>query len=296
MKAERKIMVAFLLNSGFAVFELLGAFFTGSVAILSDAMHDAGDALSIGMSYFLQRKSKNSADNIFTYGYGRYSVLGAALTDAVLIIGSVIVIYRSALRLIAPAELNAQGMLIFAVIGFAVNLIAALVTRDGASLNQRAVNLHMLEDVLGWAVVLIGSVVIKLTQLYIIDPIMSIGVAIFILVHALKGFGEIMNLFLEKIPSGTDLVQIKNHLLEIEGVADIHHIHFRSLDGENNLISLHAVVEGNPACAKKAIKERLRNLGISHATVETEAVGERCEERECVIEEKRCNSHHGHHH
>lgn len=298
MKSERKILIAFLLNGGFALLELFGGIFTGSVAIISDAVHDTGDALSIGLSYFLQRKSSKKADGVYTYGYGRYSVLGAAVTDTVLIIGSAIVIYNGVLKIMNPAELNADGMLLFALIGFGVNLIAAFVTRGGDSLNQKAVNLHMLEDVLGWAVVLIGSFVIKLTGFYIIDPIMSIAVAVFILIHAVKSFGKIINLFLEKAPEGVDLEKIKKHLLEIEGVRDIHHIHLRSFDGENAFMSFHAVIDtDNTASVKRAIKEELREHGISHVTVEVEVEGEECEENECVIER---GVHHGcghsHHH
>ncbi len=296
MKSERKILIAFLLNGGFALLELFGGALTGSVAVLSDAVHDAGDALSIGLSYFFQKKSNKKADNIYTYGYGRYSVLGAAVTDTVLIIGSLFVIYKGIMKIMNPTELNADGMLIFAVIGFATNLIAVFVTRGGDSLNQRAVNLHMLEDVLGWAVVLIGSVLIKLTGLHIIDPIMSMGVAAFILIHAIKSFSKIINIFLDKAPEGIDLEETKKHLLEIEGVGNIHHIHLRSFDGENAFMSLHAVITADDvASVKRAIKEELKEHGISHATVETEAQGENCTETDCVTEQAHGHCHHGHH-
>lgn len=297
MKAERKILTAFLLNGGFCLIELIGGIITGSVAILSDAVHDGGDALSIGISYFLQRKSKKGADERYTYGYGRYSVLGAAVTDTVLIIGSLLVIYKGIFKILNPSEIRVDGMLFLAVLGFAVNLIAALVTRGGESLNQRAVNLHMLEDVLGWAVVLVGSVIIKLTGLYIIDPVMSVGVGLIILAHAIKSFRGIIDLFLERVPDNTDLGEIKKHLLEIEGVRDIHHIHLRSFDGESLFMSFHAVVDtADTVTVKSALKKELREHGISHCTVELETVGEECGERECIPEKREGHSHHGHHH
>lgn len=297
MKNDRKILIAFLLNSVFSLFEVIGGIFTGSIAILSDAVHDTGDALSIGLSYFLERKSLKKADSGHTYGYRRYSVLGAAVTDTVLIIGSLLVIYNGIGRIIEPSEINSDGMLVFAVFGFLTNILAAFFTRGGESLNQRAVNLHMLEDVLGWAVVLIGSAVIKFTGLYIIDPIMSIGVAVFILIHALKSFKKIVDLFLEKTPEGIGTEEIKKHLLEIEGVKDVHHIHIRSIDGELCFASLHTVICAEDAVSvKRAIKKELREHGISHITVETEAEGEECGELECAIERKEGHSHHGHHH
>lgn len=297
MKSDKRILIAFLLNSAFSFFELAGGALTGSVAILSDAVHDMGDAVSIGLSCFLERKSRKKPDNSYTFGYGRYSVLGAAVTDGILIVGSLLVAYRGITRIITPVEINSKGMMIFAFIGFVTNLVAAFFTKGGESLNQRAVNLHMLEDVLGWAVVLIGSVVIKLTGFYIIDPIMSIGVAVFILIHAVKSFSKIINLFLERIPDGFDVQKIKQRLLEIEGVVDIHHIHLRSFDGESVFMSLHAVIaEADPAAVKRAVKDELKLSGISHVTVETEAEGEDCGERECVVKKSEGHSHHGHHH
>ncbi len=294
MKTEKKILTAFLLNSSFSLIEFIGGIFTGSIAILSDAVHDAGDAVSIGLSYFLERKSTKNPDESYTYGYRRYSVLGAAITDGILLVGSFAVIAKGIERIINPAEINSGGMIIFAVFGFVMNLLAAFFTRGGESLNQKAVNLHMLEDVLGWAVVLVGSVVIRLTGLYIIDPIMSISVALFILVNAVRGFRQIGQLFLEKTPEGIDIKEIKEHLLTIEGVKDIHHIHIRSLDGEVCYATLHAVVIGDTAKVKHSIKEELKEHGISHSTVETESEGEECGERECVAEA--LHSHHGHHH
>ena len=185
MKTEKNILIAFILNLAFSVFEFIGGIFTGSVAIISDAVHDIGDAASIGVAFFLERKSKKQPDEKYTYGYARYSVLGSALTSLILLLGSATVIYNAVRRIVTPTEINYSGMIIFAIVGVCVNLGAALLTRHGDSLNQRSVNLHMLEDVLGWIVVLVGAVVMSFTDLYIIDPLMSIGVAIFILINAL---------------------------------------------------------------------------------------------------------------
>ena len=180
MKTERNILIAFLLNLAFSIFEFFGGFFTGSVAIISDAVHDIGDAASIGASYFLEKKSKKQPDEHFTYGYARYSVIGSVITTLILLVGSLLVIYNAVLRIIHPTPINYGGMILFAIIGAAVNLLAALFTREGDSLNQKAVNLHMLEDVLGWLVVLVGAVIMRFTDIAIIDPLMSIGVAVFI--------------------------------------------------------------------------------------------------------------------
>lgn len=149
MKTEKNILIAFILNLAFSLFEFVGGLFTGSVAIISDAVHDLGDAASIGISYFLEKKSKKQPDEEYTYGYARYSVIGSVITTLILLFGSALVIYNAASRIISPAEINYDGMIIFAVVGVCVNLGAALFTHGGDSLNQKAVNLHMLEDVLG---------------------------------------------------------------------------------------------------------------------------------------------------
>ena len=209
MKTEKNILIAFLLNMAFSIFELIGGVFTNSVAIISDAVHDFGDSISIGISYVLEKKSKKKPDSQYTFGYTRYSILGAFITNTILITGSVLVIVNAIQRIINPVEINHDGMIIFAIFGVIVNFLAAYFTKEGDSLNQKAVNLHMLEDVLGWAVVLIGAIVIKFTQINLIDAIMSIGVAIFILVNALKSFKVIVDLFLEKIPSGVNIDEIK---------------------------------------------------------------------------------------
>ncbi len=295
MKTERNILVAFVLNLSFAVFELVGGVFTGSVAILSDALHDLGDALSIGVAWLFERKSKCPPDKTHTYGYGRYSVLGGGITSAILLVGSLAVIYNAVCRLFAPVPVDYSGMMVFAVVGVAVNLMAAFATREGDSVNQRAVNLHMLEDVLGWFVVLAGAIIMRFTGQWMLDPILSIAVAIFVLVNAGKNLGEIFALFLEKTPSGVDLGLVRMQLLELEGIRDVHHIHIRSLDGNRHSATLHAVVTGDPHKAKDRIRQTLGNFGVCHSTIETETEGEHCHSECCdlsVTETLCCHAHH----
>ena len=292
-----RILTAFLLNLCFSVFELIGGIFTGSVAILSDALHDLGDAAGIGCSFFLEKKSHKQPDATHTYGYARYSVLGGLITTVILLSGSVIVIYHAVLRLLNPSPIHYNGMLIFAVVGVAVNLAAAIFTRHGDSLNQRAVNLHMLEDVLGWIVVLIGALVMRFTDWVFIDPLMSIAVAIFILVHAVGTLREILNLFLEKTPDGVSVEELTAHLTALSDVIGVHHVHVRSLDGSRHYATLHAVINGDPAEAKAAIRAEMAEHGITHATIETETPDEVCGEVECRVETNGESSggHHHHH-
>ncbi len=291
-----KILLAFILNLFFSVFELVGGFFSGSVAISSDAVHDFGDAISIGISYFLERKSKQKPDESYTYGYMRFSVLGAFITNAVLLIGSVSVIWASVIRLINPEPIDYNAMIVFAVVGLAVNLLATIITSKGESLNERSVNLHMLEDVLGWAVVLIGSVVMRFTDLYFIDAVMSIGVSLYMLWHVARNMREILSLFLVKTPKGMDIAEIKGSLLKIEGVSDVHHIHVWSLSEGSVCCTLHVVASGDFAEVKSEVREQLRKIGIMHSTLELETESEKCSEEICTPVFKEEHGHHHHHH
>ena len=294
MKTEKNILIAFILNIFFSIFELFGGFITGSVAIISDSIHDFGDAISIGISYFLEKKSKKKANKKYTYGYVRYSVLGGVITTTILLVGSLLVIYNAITRLFNPIDINYRGMIIFAIIGVILNFIAAYVTREGESINQRSVNLHMLEDVLGWIVVLIGAIIMNFTDIKILDPIMSIGVALFILIHSLKNLSKVLDLFLEKTPSNVDIDKLETELLKIKGVDDIHHIHVWSIDGYNNYATMHIVsTSKDMKRIKEEIREELEEYNICHSILETET--EPCNDIECNVEVHHEHEHHHHH-
>lgn len=294
MKTQKNILFAFLLNLFFSLFEFAGGIFTGSVAIVSDAVHDIADAATIGISYFLEKKSTCQPDETYTYGYARYSVLGGALTALILLIGSALVVYNALLRLIDPAPIHYDGMILFAVIGVVVNLCAALITRRGESLNQKAVSLHMLEDVLGWAVVLVGGIIMKFTEISVLDPILSIAVAVFITIHAAEHLKQALSLFLEKAPEGIDVQHISKHLRAVAGVIDVHHVHIWSMDGHANYATMHIVTNGEPALIKQAVRHELKNHGIGHATLELETANEDCRDIHCRVEHS-CTSCHHHH-
>ena len=298
MRKEKSILAAFLLNLSFSIFEFFGGLLTGSVAILSDSVHDAGDAMSIGVSYMLEKKSTRDADDRYTYGYGRYSVIGGAFTTLILIIGSVGMICAAIGRLLAPAELHYDGMILFALVGIAVNVIAAYLTRGGDSVNRKAVSLHMLEDVLGWAVVLTGAVIMRFTDLTVIDPVMSVCTSTVILVGAIRNMCEIVRIVTDRIPSGIDPHSVRKELMALEGVVDVHHIHLRSIDGSVVSASMHVVSDCDMKQTKLRVRNRLAELGIAHATIETESEGEECADVACMLEEcgMDTHSHHSHHH
>ncbi len=296
MKTEKNILIAFVLNLVFSFLEFAGGIFTGSVAIISDAIHDIGDAISIGISYILEKKSKKEPDDEYTYGYVRYSVIGSIVTTLILLFGSIVVIYNSLVRIIHPVTINYNGMIFLAVFGVAINFCAAFVTREGDSLNQKAVNLHMIEDVLGWIIVLVGAIVMRFTDFVIIDSVMSIAVAIFIVVNAIKNLKEVLELFLEKTPHGIKVKEIKEHIAGIDGVINVHHVHIWSMDGQNNYATMHIVTNCDAHTIKEKIREELRHDGIGHVTLELETEYEHCMEEKCHTEINPSVGHHHHHH
>ena len=296
MKTEKNILTAFILNISFSLFELIGGIFTNSISIMSDAVHDFGDALSIGISLILEKISKKKPDEKYTYGYARYSVLGALITTIVLTVGSIFVILGGIKRILNPVIINYNGMIIFAIFGVVINFLAAYFTKEGDSINQKAVNLHMLEDVLGWVVVLIGSILMKFTNISLVDSIMSICIALFILINAFKNLKDILDLFLEKTPKDIYVEKIKKHLLGIKEIVDVHHIHIWSMDGITNYSTMHIVTKNkNAKELKSKIREEMKNLGISHTTIEIEDKNDNCDEKECEIKINNEGNHHHHH-
>ena len=297
MKSEKNILIAFILNISFSIFELIGGLLTNSVSIMSDAIHDLGDAISIGTSVVLEKISKRKPNERYTYGYVRYSILGALITTIVLTVGSIFVIYNGIKRIINPETINYNGMIIFAIFGVVINFLAAYFTKEGNSMNQKAVNLHMLEDVLGWIVVLIGSILMKYTDINIIDSVMSIGIAAFILINTFKNLKEILDIFLEKTPKNISIDEIKHHLKEIKGIIDIHHIHIWSIDGVTNYSTMHIITEEKDTkILKSKIREEMVEHGIVHTTIEIESPDENCNEKECKVKINNEIHHHHHHH
>ncbi len=297
MKTEKSILTAFILNLAFSIFEFWGGVFTGSVGIVSDAIHDFGDAAGIGISFFLEKKSKKEPDEIYTYGYVRYSVIGSIIISFILIFGLFVVIYSAVKRMINPCEINYEGMIVFAIVGVCVNLCAAYFTCGGDSLNQKAVNLHMLEDVLGWIVVLLGAIVMHFTDWSFVDSVMSIGVSVFVLVNAVKNLKESIDIILEKTPHRIDVKEIVEYVSEIDGVLDVHHIHIWSLDGQSNCATMHIVTDSEDFHkTKEIIRAELHKHSINHVTLELESGYEHCHEKNCYIDYKTASREAHHHH
>jgi len=279
------IKVAFFLNLLFTIIELVGGLLTNSLAILSDALHDLGDSLSLGLAWYFQRLSKKGRDTSFSYGYKRFSLLGAIINSIVLIVGSIFIIREAIPRILEPQEANASGMILLAVLGGVVDGAAGICLKRGTSHNESVVALHLMEDVLGWVAVLIGSLVIYFTDWFIIDPILSVLIGLFILFNVYKNLRSSLKIILQAVPSNMEINAIEQELKCVDGVISVHDLHVWSLDGERNVLTVHVVLEGERQAQHHEIKEtinaKMAGLGIEHCTIETETEGEECLHKDC---------------
>ena len=281
-KVRKRLKVAFVLNFFFTIIEFVGGAITNSMAILSDAVHDLGDTVAIGSALWLEKVAEKGRDDRYTYGYRRFSTLGALLTSLILFAGSIIILREAIPRLLQPQEVMAKGMMWMALLGIIFNGLAVLRLKGGgASLNNRAVMLHLMEDVLGWVAVLVGSIIIYYTGWFWIDPLLSIGVAIYILYHVFGNMRKILDVFLQSTPSNIDIIGMESELVALDGVQEVHDTHIWSLDGNYNVLSIHVVVDVNTSGAtQQTIRgkadEIIRAYGIDHPTVAIEFKGEEC--------------------
>lgn len=280
------IKSAFWLNLIFAVIEIAGGILTNSYAILSDAFHDLGDTAAIGLSFILEKVSLKKRDRNFSYGYKRVSLLAGLLSTMILLTGSLFIIHGAVNRLIQPGEVNSAGMFLIAILGVAVNGAAFFKLKGEDKANAKAVRLHLLEDVLGWVAVIIGSVIIYFTGFTWIDPLLSLMISVYILYNAAINLTSFTKIFLQGTPTGLDEEKLVKKLGAIQGVESLHDLHIWSMDGSYNIMSVHLVVKEDlgreeTLRIRTAAREVARNFGVSHDTIEIGYCNEDCEFINC---------------
>ncbi len=289
--AARNIATAFVLNLGFAVVELVGGIATNSVAILSDAVHDFGDSVSLGVAWALQKRSKRGRDARFSYGYKRFSLLGSVFLSGVLLVSSIFIVIEAVRRLGDPQAVHAGGMFWLSVAGIVVNGAAALRLNKGSTHNERAAFLHIMEDVLGWAAVLVASVVMMFVDhpaTRLLDPAISLAITGWVLWNVWTNLRDTFRILLQGVPGEVDTDELTASIRAIPGVADIHDLHLWSQDGASHVMTLHAVVADDNDLTiedyqriKEKIRATARSHGADHVTVEFESPGGDCEYAGC---------------
>lgn len=278
---SKNFRTVFFLNFGFTLFEIVGGILTNSIAIISDALHDFGDSISIGLAWFLEKYSHKKSDSKYTYGYGRFSLLGALINAMVLIIGSTFVLANAIPRIIEPQATNAEGMIIFAIIGVIVNGAAVFRLKNEESMNARVMMLHLLEDVLGWIAILAVAIALLFWQTYILDAILSIVITLYILYNVTVNLKKTIALFLQATPDHVQLEMIDEKLKSIDKVISTHHTHVWSLDGANHILTTHLIVDKSTTRneivrIKSKCKQLFENLKMTHFTIEIELEDEVC--------------------
>lgn len=284
---EKNVLFAASLNILFTIIELIGGLLTNSLALLADSLHDFGDSIALLVAWFAEKKAKKPATSKMTFGYRRLSLFSALFVAVVLITGSLFILSRAIPRLINPEHVNAEGMILIVIIGVTINGLGFLRLKKGMSQNEKILSWHLLEDILGWLVLLIGAIIIRFWDNHIIDPIMTIGFTVFILWGVSKNAKEIFNLLLEGVPGHIDIDKVKESVLSVKGVKKIHDMHVWSLEGETDILTAHIVVEDTylhePDKIRQSIKSKLEKHHIEHSTLELESEGF-CSGTECIFE------------
>ena len=272
MKSSKNMTIAFLLNFSFAIIEFIFGLLFHSSAVLADAIHDTGDALAIGLSTLFEKISTKKEDREYTLGYKRYSLLGALLTSVILLVGSTLVIVENVPKLFAPEKVNYDGMLVLGIVAIAVNTAASRVVSHGHSHNESILSLHFLEDILGWLAVVGVSIILRFTDWYFLDPLLSLVIAGFILSKALPKFWENIQIFLDHVPSDVDLSQLYQEIAVLENVRAITQLNVWTTDGLEKYAMLHICLE-NPnllAETQAVLCQRLLAYGIAKVTIQTD--------------------------
>ena len=298
MKTKHAVWIAFFLNLSYAIVEFIAGGIFGSSAVLADSVHDLGDAIAIGISAFLESISNREEDSHYTLGYKRFSLLGAMVTAVILMTGSGMVILENMVKLFHPQPVNEEGLLWLGIIAISVNVLASLVIRKGQTKNESILSLHFLEDTLGWLAVILMAIVLRYTDWYILDPLLSLAISLFILSKAIPRFWSTLRIFLDAVPEGVDIKQVKNDLEQLDNVASINQLNLWTMDGLEKNAIVHVCLEHvkHMEVCKESIRDLLKERGFQNVTIEVDEdlATHRAHKRN--IEELEASQSHGHDH
>ena len=298
MSSKRAVWLAFFLNLSFAIVEFIAGGIFGSSAVLADSVHDFGDAVAIGISAFLESISNRKEDSHYTLGYKRFSLLGAMVTAVILMTGSGMVILENMVKLFHPQPVNEEGLLWLGIIAISVNVLASLVIRKGQTKNESILSLHFLEDILGWVAVILMAIVLRFTDWYILDPLLSLAISFFILSKAIPRFWYTLRIFLDAVPEGVNIQKIKADLAELDHVASINQLNLWTMDGLEKNAIVHVCLENvkHMEICKESIRDLLKESGFQNVTIEVDEdlATHRAHKRN--IEELEAESEQQHHH
>ena len=273
MSSKFAVWIAFFLNLSYAIVEFIAGGVFGSSAVLADSVHDLGDAVAIGVSAVLETISNREEDSRYTLGYKRFSLLGALITAVILMTGSVFVILENLTKLFHPQPVNDEGILWLGIIAVTINVLASLVVRKGKTKNESILSLHFLEDTLGWIAVILMAIILRFTDWYILDPLLSLVISFFILSKAIPRFWSTLKIFLDAVPEGVDIKQVKSRLEQLDYVASVNQINLWTMDGLEKNAIIHVCLEHikHMEVCKESIRDLLKDCGFQNITIEVDA-------------------------
>ncbi|WP_454381986.1 cation diffusion facilitator family transporter [Streptococcus sp. Marseille-Q7156] len=300
MKAKYTVWLAFFLNLTYAIVEFIAGGVFGSSAVLADSVHDLGDAIAIGISAFLESISNREEDSHYTLGYKRFSLLGAMVTAVILMTGSVLVILENIAKIFHPQPVNDEGILWLGIIAIIINVLASLIVEKGKTKNESILSLHFLEDTLGWLAVILMAIILRFTDWYILDPLLSLAISLFILSKAIPRFWSTLNIFLDAVPEGVDIQKIRSDLEQLDHIASVNQLNLWTMDGLEKNAIIHVCLEHvkHMEVCKESIRDLLKDCGFQNVTIEVDEdlATHRAHKRNMAELEANRNHENAHHH
>ncbi|RYD90155.1 MAG: cation transporter [Sphingobacteriales bacterium] len=284
---NRAFIIGISLNIAFVVVETVAGLYSGSLALLTDAGHNLSDVASLALALLAFKLTKVSANNTYTYGYKRSTILVSFFNAVILFAAIGFILYEAIVRFTHPEPLPPGTIIWVALVGIAINGFTAwLFMKDKEKdLNAKGAYLHMAVDAIVSLGVVISGVIIYYTQWYWLDSAVSLVIAVVILTGTWSLFKDSLRLEMDGVPKDLDLTKIRAELLKTEGVTDVHHMHVWALSTTENALTAHLVIapEAMPTfdTIKHDLRHRLEHLEINHSTFEPEFTGKKCEQHDC---------------
>ncbi len=266
-KAGENLAFVFFMNLAFNIIVIAGGLATNSMAILADCIHDFADTISIALAWALERVSQKDSTHNYSYGYQRFSILGAVIISVFVIIMAFVILSEAIPRLFAPEGVDAEGMLVIAIIGIIFKSISVYRLHKGETFNEKAILFHQLGDVFEWVAILILSVVLIFWDgAPYLDPFVSIGIAIWLIFNLGRNLYKSLEVLLQKTPDNFDVDEFKHQILAIDGVNSLDDVHIWSLDGIDSVMTVKVDVDFKKDIEN--IKKEIYDVSIKYHVVD----------------------------
>ncbi|MBD1382831.1 cation diffusion facilitator family transporter [Metabacillus arenae] len=286
-KNKKALKLSFIIIATFMIVEVIGGILTNSLALISDAGHMLSDAAALGLSFLALTFGEKEASLSKTFGYKRFEILAAFINGITLIAISIYIFWEAYKRILSPPEVISGGMLIVSFIGLVVNIAAAFILMRGDkddNLNVRSAFLHVLGDLLGSIGAIVAALLIMFFGWSLADPIASVLVAILIIVSGFRVTRDSFHILMEGAPHNIKVEEVKNALLTVSGVNNVHDLHIWSITSDFPALSCHVVVEpgtGYQDIVTEVTRVLQDNFHLEHTTIQIDIDGQACDGNHC---------------